>query len=46
MLPGYETAKRSVFVLDATGTVKYAWITDNPGQEPNYEEINKALASF
>jgi peroxiredoxin len=46
MLPGYDTAKRSVFVLDAAGTVRYAWITDNPGQEPNYEEIKTALASF
>jgi peroxiredoxin len=46
MLPGYETAKRSVFVLDAAGTVKYAWITDNPGQEPPYDEIRTALGSF
>ena len=46
MLSGYETAKRSVFVLDATGTVRYAWITDNPGQEPPYDEVKAALASF
>ncbi len=45
-IPGYDTAKRSVFVLDATGTVRYAWITDNPGQEPNYDEIKTAVASF
>lgn len=45
-LPGYETAKRSVFILDAAGTVRYAWITDNPGQEPNYDEIKTALGSF
>lgn len=46
MLSGYETAKRSVFVLDAAGTVRYAWITDNPGQEPPYDEVKAALASF
>ena len=46
MLPGYETPKRSVFVLDAAGTVRYAWITDNPGQEPPYDEVKTALASF
>jgi peroxiredoxin len=43
---GYTTAKRSVFVLDKAGVVKYVWITDNPGVEPPYDEVNKALASF
>jgi peroxiredoxin len=46
MIPGYETAKRSVFVLDPQGVVRYAWITDNPGQEPPYDEVKSALASF
>ena len=45
-LKGYRTAKRAVFVLDAGGTVKYAWVSDNPGVEPNYDEVKKALASF
>lgn len=45
-IQGYVAAKRSVFVLDASGTVKYVWITDNPGNEPPYDEIKKALASF
>jgi len=45
-IPGYVTANRSVFVLDATGTVKYAWISDNPGVEPNYDEVRKAVSSF
>jgi peroxiredoxin len=45
-LKGYTAAKRSVFVLDASGKVKYAWISENPGVEPNYDEIKKALASF
>jgi glutaredoxin-dependent peroxiredoxin len=43
---GYTAAKRSVFVLDGAGIVKYAWATDAPGVEPPYEEISKALASF
>ncbi len=43
---GYVTAKRSVFVLDAEGVVRYAWISDNPGMEPNYEEVRNAIASF
>jgi len=45
-IPGYVAAKRSVFVLDAAGIVKYAWITDNPGVEPNYDEVRKAVSSF
>jgi peroxiredoxin len=45
-LKGYTAAKRSVFVLDTKGTVKYAWISENPGVEPVYDEISKALKSF
>jgi glutaredoxin-dependent peroxiredoxin len=40
---GYTASKRSVFVLDGSGVVKYVWITDTPGVEPPYEEISKAL---
>ncbi len=42
-LPGYIAAKRSVFVLDKAGVVRYSWISDSPGVEPNYAEITKAL---
>jgi len=45
-MKGYAASKRAVFVLDKNGIVKYAWITDNPGVEPPYDEVNKALASF
>jgi peroxiredoxin len=46
-LKGYTAAKRAVFVLDSAGTVKYAWISEtNPGAEPPYDEVNKAVASF
>ncbi len=45
-LQGYTVAKRSVFVLDKKGTVQYAWISDNPGVEPNYEEVSKAVAAI
>jgi len=43
---GYTASKRAVFILDKSGVVKYVWISENPGVEPPYEEINKALASF
>ena len=42
-VPGFKAPKRSVFVLDAAGTVRYAWVTENPGVEPPYEEITAAL---
>ena len=45
-LKGYVAAKRSVFVLDKAGVVKYAWVSDNPGVEPPYDEVKKSLASF
>ena len=45
-VPGYTAAKRSVFVLDAAGNVKYASISENPGAEPNYDEVRNAVSSF
>lgn len=40
-LPG--VAKRSVFVLDKEGNVRYRWVSDNPGVEPNYDEVTEAI---
>ncbi|HUI10428.1 MAG TPA: peroxiredoxin [Bacteroidota bacterium] len=45
-LKSYTAAKRSVFVLDTKGIVQYAWISDQPGVEPPYEEVNRALGSI
>jgi peroxiredoxin len=45
-LTGYSVAKRAVFVLDKSGTIRYAWVTDNPGVEPNYDEVAKAVSSL
>jgi peroxiredoxin len=42
-LKGYNAAKRSVFLLDKNGIIKYIWISDNPLVEPNYDEIKKKL---
>ena len=40
---GYSAAKRAVFVVDESGKIKYSWISEQPGVEPNYEEIKNAL---
>jgi peroxiredoxin len=45
-LEGYTVAKRSVFILDQDGVVRYAWVSDNPGVEPNYDEVTEALAGL
>ena len=42
-LKGYQTSKRAIFILDKTGVVRYAWITENPSVEPNYSEIESFL---
>ena len=40
----YGVSKRSVFVVDRDGVVRYAWITDDSLQEPNVEEVLSAVA--
>jgi peroxiredoxin len=40
---GYSVAKRAVFILDAKGVVRYTWVSENPGVEPDYDAISKAL---
>jgi peroxiredoxin len=45
-LTGYVVPNRSIFVLDSHGTVKYVWISNNPSQEPNYDEIKKSVSSL
>jgi peroxiredoxin len=37
-------AKRSVFVVDTDGTVTYAWVSNDPGREPDYDELVEALS--
>ena len=36
--------KRSVFVVDADGTITYTWVSDDPGVEPDYDEVEAAAA--
>ena len=39
----YNAAKRSVFVIMEDGKIGYKWVSDDPLQEPNYEEIKEFL---
>lgn len=39
----HDVAKRAVFVVDGDETVTYAWVSDDPGVEPNYDEVLAAV---
>lgn len=40
---GYHgVAKRAAFVLDGDGEITYAWVSDDPGAEPDYDELAEA----
>jgi len=45
-LKGYSVAKRSIFILDENGVVRYRWVSDDLGVEPNYRELEDALGSI
>jgi len=45
-LNGYTVAKRSVFVIDREGVLRWKWVSDNPGVEPDYAEIQRQLEKF
>lgn len=38
----YNVAKRSVFVVDTDGEITYKWVSDDPGVEPNYDDVEDA----
>lgn len=45
-MEGYTAAKRSVFIVDRQGIIRYRWVSDDPGVEPDYEEIQRALGEI
>ena len=45
-LEGYECSNRGVIVIDGEGLIKYKWIAENPGVEPNYSEIIEKVKSL
>jgi peroxiredoxin len=42
-LKGYTVAKRSVFIIDKQGIIRYVWVSENPSVEPDYTEIERVL---
>jgi len=41
LLPG--VARRSVFVVDADGIVRFKWVAPTPGTEPDYAAVESAV---
>jgi len=39
-------AKRSIFLVDRKGSLRYRWVTDAPSNEPPYEEVARAAAGM
>ena len=44
LLPG--VAMRSVFVLDRQGAVRYKWVADEQGTEPDYAAVEAAVKAL
>ena len=44
-MPGYTASNRAVFVISADGVITYSWLGPNPGVEPDYEELKRAVAA-
>jgi len=42
-MKGYTAAKRSVFIVDGDGVLRWMWVSENPGVEPDYAEIERQL---
>ncbi len=40
----HGVTKRAAFVIGKDGKVKYAWVSENPGVQVNFDEIKAALA--
>jgi len=39
-------AKRSAFVIDKSGVLRYAWVSEDAGVLPDFKEIQKTLTSL
>jgi peroxiredoxin len=43
---GFTVAKRSVFVIDKSGTIRYRWVAPEPKVEPDYAAVTAAVAAL
>ena len=45
-MQGYVAAKRAVTIIDKDGVVRYHWVSESPGVEPDYAEVQAAVAAL
>ena len=38
-LEGYVSANRAIVIVEPKGFIKYRWVAENPGVEPDYQQI-------
>ena len=42
-MDGYTASERAVFVIDKEGVVRFKWGGENPGKEPDYDEVQREV---
>ena len=42
-MEGYTASQRAVFVIDKDGVIRFKWIGENPGKEPDYDEVQRQV---
>ena len=45
-IEGYTVSNRAVFIVDGEGRIRYTWIGEHPGKQPNYDEVNSFVATL
>ena len=45
-IEGYVSANRVVFIVDSEGVIQYRWEAENPGVEPNYDDVLQFASSM
>lgn len=45
-IPGLSASKRSVFIVDKNGKIAYAWVSEDPGVEPDYRKVEEELSKI
>jgi peroxiredoxin len=42
-MDGYTASQRAVFVIDKDGVIRFKWVGENPGVEPDYDEVQQQV---
>jgi len=42
-MEGYTASERAVFVIDKDGVIRFRWVGENPGVEPDYDEVQRQV---